>query len=47
LDFAEEEIKETLINLKRVEFINGVKNDLYHQASDKNKIIYYYLDSNE
>lgn len=47
LDFAEEEIKETLINLKRVEFIKGVKNDLYHQASDKNKIIYYYLDSNE
>ena len=47
LDFAEEEIKETLINLKRVEFINGVKDDLYHQASDKNKIIYYYLDSNE
>ena len=47
LDFAEEEIKETLINLKRVEFINGVKDDLYHQASEKNKINYYYLDSNE
>lgn len=45
LDFAEEEIKEILINLKRVEFINKVKNDLYHQASDRNRIIYYYLDS--
>lgn len=45
LDFAEEEIKEILINLKRVEFINKVKNELYHQASDKNHINYYYLDS--
>ena len=47
LDFAEEEIKEILINLKRVEFINAVKKDLYRQASDKNKINYYYLDSDE
>lgn len=47
LDFAKEEIKEILINLKRVNFINQVKDDLYRQASDKNKIIYYYLDSNE
>lgn len=47
LDFAAEEIKEILINLKRVEFINDVKKDLFHQASDKNKIIYYYLDSDE
>ena len=47
LDFAQEEIKEILINLKRVEFINGVKSDLYHQASDKNHIIYYYLNSDE
>ena len=47
LDFAKEEIKNILINLKRVNFINHVKDDLYRQASDKNKIIYYYLDSNE
>ncbi len=47
LDFAEEEIKEILINLKRVEFINLVKKDLYRQASDKNEIIYYYLNSDE
>ena len=47
LDFAEEEIKEILINLKRVEFINRVKEDLYREASDKNRIIYYYLDSDE
>ena len=47
LDFAQEEIKEILINLKRVEFINRVKKDLYHQASEKNGIIYYYLNSDE
>lgn len=47
LDFAEEEIKEILINLKRVEFINKVKEDLYRQASDKDRIIYYYLNSDE
>jgi RNA recognition motif-containing protein len=47
LDFASEEIKEILINLKRVEFINKVKEDLYRQASDKNKINYYYLNSDE
>ncbi len=47
LDFARDEIKEILINLKRVEFINKVKEDLYQQASDRNKIIYYYLNSDE
>ena len=41
LDFASEEIKEILIILKREEFINKVKEDLYRQASDKNKINYY------
>ena len=47
LDFARDEIKEILINLKRVEFINKVKEDLYQLASDRNKIIYYYLNSDE
>ena len=47
LDFAQEEIKEILINMKRVEFIDRVKKDLYHQASGKNEIIYYYLNSDE
>ena len=47
LDFAQEEIKEILINLKRVDFLNRVKADLYRQASDKNGIIYYYLNSDE
>ena len=46
LDFARDEIKEILINLKRVEFINKVKEDLYQRASDRNKI-YYYLNSDE
>ena len=32
LDFARDEIKEILINLKRVEFINKVKEDLYQRA---------------
>ena len=47
LDFAQEEIKEILINLKRVDFVNRVKDDLYRQASDRNGIIYYYLNSDE
>ena len=47
LDFAQEEIKEILINLKRVDFINRVKEDLFRQASDKDRIIYYYLNSDE
>ena len=47
LDFARDEIKEILINLKRVEFINKVKEDLYQRASDRNKIIYYYLNSDD
>ena len=47
LDFAQEEIKEILINLKRVDFVNQVKEDLYRQASEKNKIIYYYFNSDE
>ena len=46
-DFARKEIKEILINLKRVDFINKVKEELYQRASDRNKINYYYLNSNE
>lgn len=47
LDFARQEIKEILINLKRVEFINQVKKELYERASTRNKINYYYLKSDE
>ena len=47
LDFAQEDIKEILINLKRVDFVNRVKEELYRQASEKNRIIYYYLNSDE
>ena len=39
--------EEILINLKRVDFINRVKEDLYRQASDKNEINYLYLKSDE
>ena len=45
LDFAREEIKEILINLKRVNFIQQVKDELYKDASEDNRINYYYLDT--
>lgn len=41
-DFAKPEIKDILVNLKQVEFMREVKNDLYKNAVDKKKIIYYY-----
>ena len=46
LEYARTEIKEILINLKRVDFINKMRNDLYNQASENNEVIYY-KDSNE
>ena len=46
LEYARNEIKEILINLKRVDFINKMRNDLYEQASENNEVIYY-KDSNE
>lgn len=47
LDFAREEIREILINMKRVNFIGNIKDELYQEASDENRINYFYLDSNE
>ena len=47
LVFAEEEIKEILINLKRVDYLNRIKEGLYQQATEKNEIVYYYLDKDE
>ena len=47
LDFAKAEITEILINLKRVNFIEQVKEDLYRQASERNRINYFYLQSDE
>ena len=46
LEYAKNEIKEILINLKRVDFINKMRNDLYEQASENKKVIYF-KDSNE
>lgn len=46
LEYARNEIKEILINMKRVDFINKMRNDLYEQASENNEVIYY-KDSNE
>lgn len=41
LKYAKGEIKEILINLKRVAFINRMKNDLYQDALENNDVIYY------
>lgn len=41
LEYAKNEIKEILVNLKRVEFINEMKENLYKEASDDKDIIYY------
>lgn len=46
LEYARNEIKEILINMKRVDFINKMRNDLYEQASEKNEVKYF-KDSNE
>ena len=45
LEYAKNEIKEMIINLKRVAFINQMKNDLYREASENNDIIYYKPDN--
>jgi len=39
--------KEIFNKPEAVEFINKVKEELYRHASDRNKINYYYLNSNE
>lgn len=41
LEYAGSEIREILINLKRVEFINRMKDDLYQDALENKDIIYY------
>lgn len=41
-EFAHSEVKDLLINQKRVDFMQQVKSDLYQQAVDKKKIIYNY-----
>ena len=46
LEYARHEIKEILINMKRVDFINKMRGDLYKKASENNEVIYY-KDSNE
>ena len=41
LEYARNDIKEILINLKRVDYINRMKQDLYTTASENKEIIYY------
>ncbi|KAA6333532.1 hypothetical protein EZS27_018065 [termite gut metagenome] len=40
-EFAKTEVKEVLLNWKQVGFIEEIKEDLYHQAEQRNTIIYY------
>lgn len=41
-EFARSEVKDLLVNQRRVSFMEQVKNDLYQQAVSKKKIIYNY-----
>ena len=41
LEYAKGEIKDILVNLKRVEYINKMKHDLYDDASENKEIKYY------
>lgn len=41
IEYAKGEIREILINLKRVDYINKMRHDLYDDAKENNKIIYY------
>lgn len=40
LEYANSEIKEILINAKRMDFVSRMKNDLYNNAIDNNEIKY-------
>lgn len=40
-EFARDKIKEVLLNVKRVDFMKSVKESLYQQAVEKDKIRYY------
>ena len=40
-EFARQQVKEMLLNVKQVEFMKQVKADLYHQAEEKDRIKYY------
>ncbi|KAA6351698.1 hypothetical protein EZS27_000969 [termite gut metagenome] len=40
-EFAKAEVKEVLLNWKQVGFMEEIKEDLYHQAEQRNNIIYY------
>ncbi|MDO4164081.1 MAG: peptidylprolyl isomerase [Bacteroides sp.] len=40
-DFVRPQVKDMLLNMKQVEFMEGVKNDLYERAVKKDEIKYY------
>ncbi|WP_101543524.1 peptidylprolyl isomerase [Bacteroides cutis] len=40
-EFARAQVKDMLLNMKQVEFMQQVKNDLYQRAEKKNEIKYY------
>lgn len=41
-EFAKPEVKDLLVNIKQVDFMRQVKDDLYKRAVDRKKIIYNY-----
>lgn len=41
-EFAKPEVKDMLVNIKQVDFMRQVKDDLYKRAVDRKKIIYNY-----
>lgn len=41
-EYAREKARDLLVNLRQVEYMRGVKEDLYKNATDKKKIKYYY-----
>lgn len=47
LDFARDDIKNLLIHSKQIDFMRDMKAELYDQASKRNAIKYYYLDTKE
>lgn len=40
-EFAAQQVKDMLLNMKQVKFMEQVKNDLYERAVERNKIKYY------
>ena len=42
VEYAADEIREMLLNARRVEFMKRLRNQLYEEAQTKGNVIYYY-----